>query len=108
MELGGCKMREEQFKMVTEWQDATFPEQPTMAKINHLADELSELVDDINENRETKRLEFADCFILLFGAAKSEGFTYEDICNAIDEKHDINVSRFWGKADENGVIRHID
>ena len=101
-------MRKEQFNMVTEWQEATFPEQPTMAKISHLASELSELVDDIIENRKTKRLEFADCFILLFGAAKSEGLSYEDICNAIDEKHDINVSRFWGNPDENGVIRHIE
>lgn len=101
-------MREEQFNMVTEWQEATFPEQPTLAKISHLAAELQEVVDDVIENRPTKRLEFADAIILLYGAAKSEGYSYEDICNAIDEKHDINVSRFWGKADENGVIRHIN
>jgi hypothetical protein len=101
-------MRKEQFEMVTEWQEATFPNQPTMAKISHLATELSELVDDIEQDKPSKRLEFADCFILLFGAAKAEGLSYEDICNAIDEKHDINVSRFWSSPDDNGVIRHIE
>lgn len=100
-------MRKEQFTMVTEWQEATFPNQQTLPKISHLAAEMCELVDDIIENKPSKRLEFADCFILLFGAAKAEGFTYEDICNAIDEKHDINVSRFWSSPDDNGVIRHI-
>lgn len=51
--------------------------------------------------------EFADCFILLFGAADIFGMSYEDICKAIDDKMSINYKRNWGKPDENGVVNHV-
>jgi hypothetical protein len=33
--------------------------------------------------------------------------TYEDICQAIQEKFEINKSRKWGKPDANRVVKHI-
>lgn len=53
------------------------------------------------------RKEFADCFLLLFGAAASHGYTFEEITGLIAEKHRINRARKWGKPDANGVVRHV-
>ncbi len=52
-------------------------------------------------------MEFADCFILLFGSAASDGMTYDDIVDAINKKMEINLNRKWGKPDENGIVNHI-
>jgi len=41
------------------------------------------------------------------GAAKADGMSYEDICNAISEKLEINKKRVWGEPDSNGVINHV-
>jgi predicted HAD superfamily Cof-like phosphohydrolase len=49
----------------------------------------------------------ADCFFLLFGSAAADGMSYQDICNAIQEKFEINKRRRWGKPDENGIVKHI-
>lgn len=100
-------MTKEQFISITEWQNKTFGQATPLSKIAHLAEELEELVTDLKENNSGKTLEFADCFILLFGAAASDGMSYENICNAIDEKMSINYQRKWGKPQENGVVNHI-
>ena len=100
-------MTEEQFKSITEWQTKTFGKATALSKIAHLAEELAELVSDLQSNSSDKKLEFADCFILLFGAAASDGMYYEDICNAIEEKMNINYKRKWGTPKENGVVNHI-
>jgi hypothetical protein len=52
-------------------------------------------------------MEFADCFILLFGAANSAGFSYNEILKSIDEKMEINLTRKWGKPNEDGVVNHL-
>ena len=72
-----------------------------------LFEEVEELHDAIVLQLEDRRLEFADCFLLLFGAASSDGMSYEDICNAIQEKLEINKRRKWGEPDKNGVVNHI-
>lgn len=101
-------MNREQFKAVTEWQKETFGNATALSKVEHLKEEVEELSIDLAIDGTGKRLEFADCFILLFGAAASDGMTYEDVCNSIDEKMAINRLRKWGKPDENGVVKHID
>lgn len=101
-------MTEVQFKEITEWQERTFPAATAQSKVLHLRDEVNELMDDLRIGSPSRRLEFADCFILLFGAAAADGMTYEDICNAIDDKFEINKSRKWGKPDANGVVRHVE
>lgn len=100
-------MTEEQFEQISKWQTETFGQATAMSKINHLIEEICELQEDLRENKLSKTLEFADCFILLFGAAASDGMTYEDICNAIEEKMSINRKRKWGNPQENGVVNHI-
>lgn len=100
-------MTEEQFNAITEWQQETFPAATTASKVAHLVSETMELDEAIFKNHPERRLEFADCIFLLYGAAKSDGMTYWDICNAISEKFEINKKRTWGKPDERGIVNHI-
>lgn len=103
-------MTKQQFDEITAWQRETFPKATKFSKLAHLEDELEELVMALhseNETEEGKRLEFADCFLLLFGAASAHGMTYEDICYAIDYKMQINKVRKWRTPDKDGVVNHI-
>lgn len=100
-------MTQEQFESIVKWQKETFGEATPLSKIAHLAEEVIELIDDLKTNNPERRFEFADCFMLLFGAAASDGMSYEDICNAIESKMKINYKRKWGKPDNNGVVHHI-
>lgn len=100
-------MKKDQFIAVTQWQNQTFGKATALSKIEHLKEEVQELSDDLKTDNYLRRLEFADCFLLLFGAAASDGMTYEDICDCIDEKFNIVKKRKWGKPDENGVVKHI-
>jgi len=100
-------MTKEQFIKITNWQKETFGQSTSLSKLAHLKQELKELKSDVKNNAKGKRHEFADCLFLLFGAAHAEGMTYEDICDSLDEKLEINKNRVWGKPDENGVVNHI-
>ena len=100
-------MTEQQFNEISAWQRETFGQATPLSKIAHLAEELQELVSDLKSNNPARRLEFADCFFLLFGSAAADGMTYQDICQAIQEKFEINKARKWGKPDENGVVQHV-
>lgn len=90
-----------------EWQKRTFGKATPLSKLAHLEEELAELKQDLITKNPNRRLEFADCFFLLFGAANADGMTYEDICSAVEEKFKINKARDWGKPDKNGVVKHI-
>jgi len=100
-------MRQDQFNEIVAWQKQTFPKATSLSKVFHLEKEVVELRNDLLANYPDKRLEYADCFLLLFGSAASDGMSFQDICNAIDEKMQINRERKWGNADENGVVHHI-
>ena len=100
-------MTEKQFYEITEWQSKTFGEATALSKIAHLKEEIEELLSDLQTNSDHKRSEWADCFILLFGAAKLDGMTFGDIISAIDDKMKVNYARKWGKPKENGVVNHI-
>lgn len=100
-------MKKDQFIAITEWQNKTFGKATALSKVEHLKEELKELSEDLQNDSAVRRLEFADCFILLFGAASSDGMTYEDICACIDEKFSIVQKRKWGQPDENGVVKHL-
>lgn len=99
-------MTEKQFKKITEWQKETFGSATMFSKIEHLKQELEEVIEPDLEPIK-RRIEFADCFILLFGAAASFGMTYDEIVSSIDFKHNVNLLRQWGKPDENGVVNHL-
>ncbi len=100
-------MTEQQFNEISLWQKETFGQATPLSKIAHLAEELEELVSDLQTSAPDRRLEFADCFFLLFGSAAMDGMSYQDICNAIQEKFEINKARKWGKPNEEGVVNHI-
>lgn len=100
-------MTKDQFTQITDWQDKTFPNSTALSKIAHLKQEVQELESDIRSDNKDRRLEYADCFILLFGAAKCDGMGYYDIIACINEKMAINAQRRWGSPDENGVVNHI-
>jgi NTP pyrophosphatase (non-canonical NTP hydrolase) len=102
-------MTEQQFLEVTQWQRETFPNATSLSKLHHLNEEIKELFDAISlaHGYDATRLEFADCFLLLFGAAKAYGMSYDDIVKCIDDKMEICRKRKWGKPDENGVVKHI-
>lgn len=100
-------MTEQLFNEISDWQKQTFGHATPLSKLAHMAEELQELVSDLKNNNPDRRLEFADCFFLLFGAAHADGMSYQDICAAIKEKFDINKARNWGKPDEHGVVKHI-
>tara|TARA_R110002049_G_scaffold231127_2_gene403456 strand:+ start:41322 stop:41630 length:309 start_codon:yes stop_codon:yes gene_type:complete len=100
-------MNREQFESITEWQNKTFVEATPLSKIAHLKEEVDELESDVLHQAEDRRLEFADCFLLLFGSAAADGMSYDDIVKCIDEKMEINYKRKWGKPQANGVVNHI-
>ena len=101
-------MNKTQFKEIVTWQDKTFGEATPQSKLAHLDEELIELKEAIEAGSADQYLEFADCFLLLFGAAAKAGMSYDDICEAIDSKMEINKKRKWGKPDKNGVVKHIN
>jgi hypothetical protein len=101
------KMTKEQFETITIWQAETFPDATASSKVQHLKEEVEELSIDVAIDGTEKELEFADCFLLLFGAAAKSGMSYESICQAIDRKMEINKKRQWGKPDVNGVVKHV-
>lgn len=100
-------MTRRQFETIVEWQKKTFPDASPFSKIAHLQEELGEVALEIDIDNNRMRLEFADCFMLLFGAAASSGMSYDDICAAIWDKFAINLKRKWGKPDENGIVKHL-
>lgn len=96
------------------WSELTFSHQNSISKLHHLQKEVAELINAIGQapsepdkKNEEVHLEFADCFILLLDAARKQGFTAQNILDAIVDKMDINKSKKWGKPDENGVMEHI-
>lgn len=100
-------MTEQQFIDITAWQNKTFGQSTALAKMMHLKEEIDEVIIDLVDYNPAIRLEFADCMMLLFGAMAACGMTYQDVCKALDEKHQINLNRVWGKPDKNGVVHHI-
>lgn len=100
-------MNQNQFNEITKWQKETFGQATAQSKILHLKQEVNELLLDVIIKKSERRLEFADCFFLLFGAAAADGMTYEDIEACIAEKFEINKARKWGKPDANGVVNHV-
>lgn len=100
-------MTKQQFTEIMEWQRQTFGQASAYASVLHLKEEINELKIEIRIDGDGKRHEFADCFFLLFGAAAADGMSYEDICEAIQEKFEINKARKWGEPDADGVVKHI-
>lgn len=110
---------EDVIKDAHQWQLVTFPNATPVSKLKHLQDEVKELIEVLTEEQylasgdsrsETifhdVNSEFADCFLLLFGAAYKYGFSIGDIVQIIEQKMKINKERKWGKANDDGVVYH--
>lgn len=100
-------MTEELFTEVTQWQKETFKTATALSCANHLVEEAKELVDAITVNAPERNLEYADCLLLIFGAAARDGMSYDDIIEAIVAKMTINRKRKWGTPNEKGYVNHI-
>ena len=87
---------------IGEFTDKTFGHSTVESKMTHLREELDEVIADPQDE-----LEWADCMILLLDAARRQGFSMDDLQQAINKKMTINRARKWGNADENGVVKHI-
>jgi len=98
-------MTEQLFNEITTWQSETFPNANAFSKACHLRQEVEELIIDLESDNPNRRLEFADIFLLAYGAAKADGMTFQDCIDAVKEKFEINKKRKWGKPDSNGVIK---
>lgn len=85
---------------ISQWAEKTFPNQPTSAKIDHLADEIQEVRENPNDGEE-----LADCAILLFNLAGRAGV---DLMMEVEKKFAKNRKRTWGVPDERGVVKHIE
>jgi len=87
---------------IGEFTEKTFGKGTVKGKITHLAEELEEVLADPDD-----RHEWADCMILLLGAARCAGLDMNDLHQAMQEKMDINRKRKWGPPDEDGIVRHV-
>jgi NTP pyrophosphatase (non-canonical NTP hydrolase) len=99
-------MTKEMFESITQWQREVFTKATPLSATNHLIEEVNELKEDLLHGNSKAVYEFADCFLLLFGAASLYGMCYMDICDAINEKMEINKKRKWGKENEQGYVKH--
>lgn len=99
---------EKQFNAITDWQRKTFKAATALSKVEHLIEEVQELKEDIKSQNPNRGHEYADCLFLLFGAAKADGFEYEDLVRFTEEKLEINKKRKWGTPDSNGVVKHVE
>jgi hypothetical protein len=108
-------MTENQFDSITKWQKKTFPTATVLSKLHHMERETRELILAVSEEDHlidhakirAVKMEFADNFLLLFGAASAYGMSFSDIVDAINEKMRINVSRSWGQPNEQGFQEHV-
>jgi len=93
------------------WQMETFPSSNSISKLHHLSKEVVESIDALKNlgtvySMEEVEMEYADCFILLFGSAMMLGMDMDKIERIIRKKFEINKKRKWGKPDENDVVLH--
>lgn len=103
-------MTKEMFDWITKWQRETFTKATNLSAANHLREEVAELIHDIERHAHGNdiKAEYADCFLLLFGSAALFGMSFDDICNVINKKMEINMQRKWGDVNSEGYVKHVD
>lgn len=86
---------------IREWAQETFGNSTPQRKIAHLKREINEVLESPSDI-----IEWADCAMLFFDALTLQGFTVEELQNAMQEKLEINKKREWSKPDHEGVQEH--
>lgn len=84
------------------WANQTFPWATAESKIRHLRSEVEELHDDPSD-----LTEYADCMALLMGAADKQGYTLQDVFDAMAKKLIVNRKRDWGEMNAEGYVEHV-
>ena len=90
------------FQRVAAFQVKQFPNQSVHSKLVHLKREVDELIQAPDDAHE-----WADCLLLILGAASKAGFTPETLLRHADAKMEINESRSWGEPDADGIHHHL-
>lgn len=90
-------------KNVYAWSRNTFKDSTMESNLDHLRDELNEIVENPNDIEE-----WADVIMLYMNAASFAGHSMDDILVAVNEKLEKNKKRKWGEPDERGVVKHIE
>lgn len=86
---------------IGEWQDKVFGGE-LRPLIQHLKKEVDELLE-----APYNRIEYADCLILLVGAARKAGISADMLIIDAFKKLEVNKGRKWGKPDMGGVIEPV-
>jgi phosphoribosyl-ATP pyrophosphohydrolase len=71
-------------------------------QVKKILEEATELAESPNDETE-----YADVLISLLVAYKLKGGNTQDLLRVASQKMKINRERKWGKADSNGLIKHI-
>lgn len=87
---------------LVKWQVETFGPAPARSVIAHLKREAGELHDDPKDV-----IEYADCMLLLLGAAARVGYDTDILLDACRLKLKINRAREWGPVQSDGTVEHI-
>lgn len=86
-----------------EWADSTFGPRTAESLLNHLREELDEVIADPTDEHE-----WADCLQLLIDAYRlATGNSTDKLLDSSFQKLEILKTRKWHPADENGIVRHI-
>ena len=90
------------------WTDETFPGQSVISTLDHCRSEVTEVKNAIDNGESSKEIlfEFADVYLLLLNSLSKQGYTFEQLHNAAEEKMIINRSRKWAINGE-GFPAHI-
>jgi len=98
---------EEIFNNWSTWARGQFPDQTANGKINHLRKEVEELACSA-ESCKSDIVEIADCIGLLFSICDIEGYSFEELSNALISKLEINKRREWPVIpNKDGSFSHI-
>lgn len=84
------------------WSIETFGKSSLESNIDHLRDELAEVIETPEDIEE-----WADVMLLYMNALSFAGHTMDDVLEAVHKKYEKNKKRKWGKPDERGVVKHI-
>lgn len=93
---------------INEWQGEQFGRgSDPVPTLHHLREEVPELIKAWESNDPEVIMEFADCLMLIIGAAGRANIDMQVLQRAVYTKLEINKRREWGTPDENGVVKHI-
>ncbi len=93
-----------------EFANKTFNNPSIESNAAHLKREAGELYDAIisNSDQQGKKMEVADCFILLLQVCSRLGMSFEDLMHVSVQKFEINKKRVWSEPDAEGVPHHLE